>query len=87
MHAVAYTKSLPIEHPGSLEDVELPVPHPGPRDLLVRVEAIAVNPVDYKIRQNVDPGGTPKVLGWDAAGTVVAVGAQVELFTVGDEVY
>jgi len=87
MRAVAYTKSLPIDHPDSFEDVELPVPEPGPRDLLVRVEAIAVNPVDYKIRQNVDPGGTPKVLGWDAAGTVAAVGAEVELFTVGDEVY
>jgi zinc-binding alcohol dehydrogenase family protein len=68
-------------------DVELPVPQPGPRDLLVRVEAIALNPVDYKIRQNVDPGGTPKVLGWDAAGTVVAVGDEVGLFEVGDEVY
>ena len=87
MRAVAYTKSLPIEHPDSFEDVELPVPQPGPRDLLVRVEAVAVNPVDYKIRQNVDPGGTPKVLGWDAAGTVAAVGAEVEMFAVGDEVY
>ena len=87
MRAVAYTKSLPIDHPDSFEDVELPVPQPGPRDLLVRVEAIALNPVDYKIRERVDPGGTPKVLGWDAAGTVVAVGAEVELFAVGDEVY
>ena len=70
MRAVAYTKSLPIEHPDSFEDVELPVPQPGPRDLLVRVEAVAVNPVDYKIRQNVDPGGTPKVLGWETASSM-----------------
>ncbi|MFF0416098.1 zinc-binding alcohol dehydrogenase family protein [Kitasatospora sp. NPDC004745] len=87
MPAVAYRRSLPIDHPESLVDVELPVPQPGPRDLLVRVEAVALNPVDHKIRQNVDPGGEPKVLGWDAAGTVVAVGSEVELFRVGDEVY
>jgi zinc-binding alcohol dehydrogenase family protein len=87
MPAVAYRKSLPVEDADSLLDIELPVPQPGPRDVLVRVEAIAVNPVDYKIRQNVDPGDEAKVLGWDAAGTVVAVGDEVELFLVGDEVY
>ncbi|MEU7693575.1 zinc-binding alcohol dehydrogenase family protein [Microbispora hainanensis] len=87
MPAVAYRRSLPIDDPESLLDVELPVPRPGPRDLLVRVEAVAVNPVDYKVRRNSDPGGEPRVLGWDAAGTVVAVGDEVELFEVGDEVY
>ncbi|GAB2734153.1 zinc-binding alcohol dehydrogenase family protein [Kitasatospora kifunensis] len=87
MRAVGYRKSLPIDAPQSLVDLELPVPQPGPRDLLVQVEAIAVNPVDYKVRQNADPAGEPKVLGWDAAGTVVAVGDQVELFAVGDQVY
>ncbi|MEV7680520.1 zinc-binding alcohol dehydrogenase family protein [Streptomyces sp. NPDC088341] len=87
MPAVAYRESLPIEDPRSLEDVELPVPEPGPRDLLVRVEAVALNPVDYKVRRNTDPGGKPKVLGWDASGTVVAAGDEVELFQVGDEVY
>ncbi|MCU7826852.1 zinc-binding alcohol dehydrogenase family protein [Kitasatospora sp. DSM 101779] len=86
MRAVAYRTSLPVDDPDCLQDVELPVPQPGPRDLLVRVEAVAVNPVDYKVRQNVDPAGEWKVLGWDAAGTVVAVGAEVELFRVGDEV-
>jgi zinc-binding alcohol dehydrogenase family protein len=87
MPAVAYRKNLPIDEAESLLDLELAVPEPGPRDLLVQVEAIAVNPVDYKLRQNVDPGGEAKVLGWDAAGTVVGVGAEVELFQVGDEVY
>lgn len=71
----------------SLEDMELLVPRPGPRDLLVQVEAIAVNPVDYKVRQNADPDGEPRVLGWDAAGTVVAVGDHVTLFEPGDHVY
>lgn len=87
MPAVAYLKSLPIDDAESLVDVELPVPQPGPHDLLVQVEAVAVNPVDYKVRQSNDPGGEPKVLGWDAAGTVVAVGELVELFEVGDEVF
>ncbi|MEU9350786.1 zinc-binding alcohol dehydrogenase family protein [Streptomyces griseoloalbus] len=87
MPAVAYRKSLPVEDAESLLDVELPVPAPGPRDILVQVEAVAVNPVDYKVRQNNDPGGEPRVLGWDAAGTVVAVGDEAELFQVGDEVY
>ncbi|MFI9269845.1 zinc-binding alcohol dehydrogenase family protein [Kitasatospora sp. NPDC052896] len=87
MRAVGYRRSLPIDDLESLVDVELPVPQPGPRDLLVQVAAIAVNPVDYKVRQNVDPAGDLKVLGWDAAGTVVAVGAEVELFKVGDEVF
>ncbi|MGV9890152.1 zinc-binding alcohol dehydrogenase family protein [Streptomyces sp. NPDC003395] len=87
MPAVAYRKSLPVDDAESLVDLTLPVPRPGPRDLLVQVEAIAVNPVDYKIRQNSDPGGEPKVLGWDAAGTVVAVGEEVESFRVGDEVF
>lgn len=87
MRAVGYRAALPIDDDRSLLDVELPVPTPGPRDLLVRVEAISVNPVDYKIRQGTDPAGEIRVLGWDAAGTVVAVGGEVELFGVGDEVY
>jgi zinc-binding alcohol dehydrogenase family protein len=87
MPAVAYRKSLPIEDPESLVDLERPVPRPGPRDVLVRVEAVAVNPVDYKIRKNADPGGEPRVLGWDASGVVVAAGDEVTLFSEGDEVY
>ncbi|MEV5894377.1 zinc-binding alcohol dehydrogenase family protein [Nonomuraea fuscirosea] len=87
MRAVAYRKSLPLDDGESLVDVELPVPEPGPTDLLVRVEAVAVNPVDYQTRRDTDPGGEPKVLGWDAAGTVVATGDRAELFGPGDEVY
>jgi zinc-binding alcohol dehydrogenase family protein len=87
MPAVAYSKNLPIDDPESLLDVELPVPAPGPHDVLVRVEAISVNPVDYKQRQNADPGGQLRVLGWDASGTVAGVGDQATLFQPGDEVY
>ncbi|MDO9638217.1 MAG: zinc-binding alcohol dehydrogenase family protein [Pseudotabrizicola sp.] len=88
MKAVAYYQSLPIEHTDALLDVELPAPMPGPRDLLVEVKAIAVNPVDTKIRRNVAPeGGAAKVLGWDASGIVKAVGSDVSLFQPGDRVY
>lgn len=87
MKAVAYRHSLPIADPQSLLDVELPAPVAQGRDLLVKVEAISVNPVDTKVRQRTDPAGADKVLGWDAAGTVVAVGADVTLFKPGDAVY
>ena len=88
MKAVALTRYLPIDHPDSLQDVELPQPAPGPRDLLVRVEAVSVNPVDAKVRaprEGVET--TPRVLGFDAAGVVEAVGSEVSLFQPGDEVY
>jgi zinc-binding alcohol dehydrogenase family protein len=87
MRAVGYRTALPIEDEQSLLDLELPIPTPGPHDLLVQVKAISVNPVDYKVRHNADPGGQVRVLGWDAAGTVIAVGADVELFNIGDDVY
>ncbi|GAA3339760.1 zinc-binding alcohol dehydrogenase family protein [Amorphoplanes nipponensis] len=87
MHAVGYRRNLPISDPSSLLDLELPVPVPGPHDLLVRVEAVSVNPVDTKVRAGTDPGGTPKILGYDAAGVVVAVGDAVTLFRPGDEVW
>jgi len=87
MKAVAYRRSLPVSDPQSLLDVELPDPVAQGRDLLVKVEAVSVNPVDTKIRKRVDPQGADKVLGWDAAGTVVAVGADVTLFKPGDTVY
>ena len=88
MKAVAYYQSLPSSDSQSLQDIELPAPTPGPRDLLVQVRAISVNPVDTKIRSNVAPtDGQAKVLGWDVAGVVQAVGSEVSLFQVGDEVY
>ncbi|MBV6289733.1 zinc-binding alcohol dehydrogenase family protein [Pseudomonas aegrilactucae] len=88
MKAVAYYQSLPITDPAALQDIELPAPEPGPRDVLVQVHAISVNPVDTKVRQNVQPeANTPKVLGWDVAGVVKAVGTEVSLFQPGDKVY
>jgi zinc-binding alcohol dehydrogenase family protein len=87
MKAVVYTQpGLPIHDPQSLYDAELPKPKPGPRDLLVEVRAIAVNPVDTKIRAS-RGGEQPQVLGWDAVGIVREVGDQVTLFRPGDEVF
>ncbi|VVE27634.1 zinc-binding alcohol dehydrogenase family protein [Pandoraea soli] len=88
MKAVGLTRYLPIDDPKSLEDIELPTPTPAARDLLVKVEAISVNPVDTKVRAPKDKvEAAPRVLGWDAAGTVAAVGPDVTLFKVGDPVY
>ena len=88
MKAVGYTESLTIDDPKSLQDVELPQPAAEGRDLLVRVRAIGVNPVDFKVRQRAaaEPGET-KVLGWDAVGEVVATGEAASLFEPGDQVY
>jgi zinc-binding alcohol dehydrogenase family protein len=87
MKAVAYRESLPIDDASSLLDVELPTPVAAGRDILVKVEAISVNPVDTKVRQRIDPKGVDKVLGWDAVGTVAAVGPEVRRFKVGDAVW
>jgi len=88
MKAIGYTKSLPINDPESLTDIELPQPDATGRDLLVKVKAIAVNPVDYKIRQKVAPDdGNYKVIGWDAVGEVVAIGEAATQFKPGDAVY
>ncbi|WP_219062562.1 zinc-binding alcohol dehydrogenase family protein [Pseudomonas sp. UMAB-08] len=88
MKAIAYYQSLPTSDPLSLQDIELAEPVAGPRDLLVEVKAISVNPVDTKVRQNVQPeGGDAKVLGWDVAGIVKAVGSEVTLFQPGDKVF
>jgi zinc-binding alcohol dehydrogenase family protein len=88
MKAIAYRASHPIDHAESLVDVELPEPKATGRDLLVQVKAVSVNPVDTKIRKNVAPAeGELKVIGWDAAGVVQAVGPDVTQFKPGDEVW
>lgn len=88
MRAVAYRESLPVEDPRSLLDLDLPDPAaPAGRDLLVEVRAVSVNPVDYKVRLRADPGGAPRVLGWDAAGVVRAAGPEARLFRPGDAVF
>lgn len=88
MKAVGLIRYLPIDNPESLINLELPKPNASGRDLLVQVEAVAVNPVDTKVRKPKDKiESSPKVLGWDAAGEVVQVGSGCKLFKVGDLVY
>ncbi len=87
MRAVAYRRAGPIAAEDALVDITLEPPEPGPRDLLVKVEAVSVNPVDAKMRAGTEPGASPRVLGFDAAGTVAAVGSQASLFGPGDAVW
>lgn len=88
MKAVGYIESLPIDREDSLIDLDLPVPVPGPRDLLVRVEAVSVNPLDAAVRKRrTGTPAEPAILGWDAAGVVEAVGESVTMFRPGDAVF
>ena len=88
MKAVGYQKSLPIEDAQALFDFETAKPEPTGRDIRVAVKAISANPVDYKVRKRAaPPAGETKILGYDAAGIVDAVGPDVSLFKPGDEVF
>jgi zinc-binding alcohol dehydrogenase family protein len=88
MKAVGYQKSLPIEDKDALVDFETAKPEPKGRDVRVAVKAISANPVDYKVRKRAaPPAGEHKILGFDAAGVVDAVGPDVTLFKPGDEVF
>jgi NADPH2:quinone reductase len=88
MKAVGYQKSLPIDAAESLVDFEASKPEPTGRDIRVAVKAISVNPVDTKVRKRAEPPqGEYRILGFDAAGVVDAVGPDVTLFRPGDEVF
>ncbi len=88
MKAIGFYQFLPVDNPESLVEVDMPDPEPGARDLLVRVKAVSVNPVDVKVRSRQKTvEAEPKIIGWDAAGVVESIGNDVSLFKVGDEVY
>ncbi|CAK4968690.1 unnamed protein product, partial [Aphanomyces euteiches] len=93
MRAVGFNDNLPIDHPDSLLDITVDVPTVSGHDILVQVKAISVNLIDAKLRGNRDffrmlaTQNPRQILGYDAAGVVVAVGSDVSLFKVGDEVY
>ena len=89
MRAIAYRQPGPIDRADALVDVDLPRPVPTGRDILVAVRAISVNPVDAKVRNGAAPfdGRAERILGWDAAGVVEAVGPEATRFKVGDEVF
>ena len=90
MKAVGYKQAGPITATGALIEFDAPVPKVGPRDLLVEVRGISVNPVDVKVRAAPQLGpeaGQTKIIGYDAAGVVRSIGSEVSNFKVGDEVY
>lgn len=88
MKAIGYHQPGSIDREDALLDLDVTAPTPGPHDLLVRVKAVSVNPVDVKIRSGSPASeGGPKILGWDASGIVEAVGDAVTLFRPGDEVF
>jgi zinc-binding alcohol dehydrogenase family protein len=86
--AIGYKVQGAIDRPEALLDVEIEKPAPGGRDLLVEIKAVSVNPVDSKLRTNAPPDKSGlKILGFDAAGIVAAVGPEATLFKPGDEVF
>ena len=90
MKAIGFKTSLPIDEADSFIEFEKEIPTAKGKDILVKIEAIAVNPVDYKIRKNSlkdKQQDTPKVIGWDAIGIVEAIGDEVSLFKTGDMVF
>lgn len=88
MRAVAYQAAHPITAATGLTDVDLPAPAATGHDIVVRVKAVSVNPVDTKVRHSASAeAGNWKVLGWDAAGVVEAIGPDVTRFQPGDEVF
>ncbi|GAA4097550.1 zinc-binding alcohol dehydrogenase family protein [Actinomadura miaoliensis] len=87
MRAVVSYEGRPIDDRDSLRDEEIPIPGLRPRDVLVRVQAVSVNPVDVKVRAGLTRSPEPRVLGFDAAGVVEAVGPEVGTLAVGDEVW
>ncbi len=92
MRTVGIVDYLPVDNNKAFVDFESDKPTPTGQDCLVSVKAIAVNPVDTKVRRGLTtpPGTTenpPRVIGWDASGVVDAVGPDVTLFKPGDEVF
>jgi len=88
MRAIGYLQPHDIEHQEALLDIELPKPTASERDLLVKISAVSVNPVDTKVRASVAPEDeNHKIIGWDGVGEVVAVGEECQLFRVGDKVW
>ena len=87
MKAIGYKDAGPISAESALIEFEVETPQPGPNDLLVDVRGVSVNPVDVKLRANAQPDGGSRILGFDAAGVVTAVGSAVTQFQPGDEVF
>jgi NADPH:quinone reductase-like Zn-dependent oxidoreductase len=75
--------------PEVLEYTDAPVPAIKPDEVLIKVIATSINPVDYKVRQGhgFPRAGFPAILGWDVSGVIEKAGSDVQDFKPGDEVY
>lgn len=87
MKAVGSYKALAVDETEAFLDMEVDMPEVSGRNILVQVKAVSVNPVDTKVRKRPNLSETFRILGWDAAGVVTAVGDDVSMLEVGDEVY
>ncbi len=87
MKAIGYKKAGPVSAKDSLIEFETQAPALRPKDLLVEVKGISVNPVDVKVRASMEPESEIKIIGYDASGIVRQTGGEVTGFKVGDEVY
>ena len=87
MKAISYIDGMDHGFQNPLVDIEKAMPSLKDRDLLVRIKAISVNPVDTKVRRNPVAVGNMRILGWDAVGEVIEVGSGVQHFKVGDQVW
>jgi NADPH2:quinone reductase len=90
MKTIGFKTSLPINDAKSFIEYEKEITTPLGREILVKVQAISINPVDYKVRQSAAKDKVldeSKIIGWDAVGIVEEVGDQVSLFEVGDQVF
>ncbi|MFT8807320.1 zinc-binding alcohol dehydrogenase family protein [Gluconobacter sp.] len=87
MKAFGHRRATRMDEADALIEIDIPTPVPGPRDVVVEIRAVSVNPVDTKLRAMDPPGDEPRVLGYDAVGTVVATGGQVRGFRAGDRVF
>ena len=89
---MVFYENLPIDDPRSLVDLDIEQPkNPTGHDLLIAIKAISMNPLDTKVRRGIyslsKRANTPSILGWDAAGVIIALGSECTLFTKGDSVY
>ncbi|MGI1808210.1 zinc-binding alcohol dehydrogenase family protein [Pediococcus pentosaceus] len=87
MHAVGFFEGLPINEERSFIDEKKIVPNLESRDVLVKVKAVSVNPIDTKLRKDSIKRNALRVLGFDAVGEVVDTGKEVEKFKIGDRVF
>ncbi len=87
MRAIGYNKIGRVSELNALVEFEAAKPKPGPRDILVEVRGVSVNPVDIKVRERFEPGDDPRIIGYDGAGVVKDVGRGVRFFKPGDEVF